>query len=464
MPLVSLLLTGCATMDAQVWGDYAIFLAAESSENIQNLEGEGRDFANPTVRENHGITGLFDCRDLSGLDDDAQRAERLDDDADGSVDGQFNYEARCCEESHDYVLDEETGEPVLDDEGNPVLDTENDPDGDPSTRNDCTAIEPAWFTWLDDQAYYTLDGAFEPGGETYAWRTEAVISAEGDLQLTFHIDYPRLGDLRAGWVIDPDFQPTACIDDGEGGADLVNVDGDWLEGWSSGEESGTLWHLNSGAYQLSPSDYTYWGLPQEWQAGAAFGRFEDEQLYGHAIDYDDAAETSDYPYGYQLYQPYYESYASRSTATFDYASDYDEWIAGIDTTLEGLTELGTVGGSALDVEFKVEDNSWRVPDYERSETDTSGFYDWTGVSVSWVRIKNPEDIAPHTETPVVGEFQIMLDGVASASKIFIRGDFVLENIREDVWGYSPTLEERKEDENGTPDCGTYRLTWEDGEE
>src|SRR5688500_14942919 len=95
MPLLSLaILAGCNPMDAQVWGDYAIFLAAESSGNIERLEAEGRDFSLAEVRESHGITDLFDCRDLSGLDEDEVAAERLNDEE--GVEGQYDYDANCC--------------------------------------------------------------------------------------------------------------------------------------------------------------------------------------------------------------------------------------------------------------------------------------------------------------------------------------------------------------------------------
>ena len=123
-----------------------------------------------------------------------------------------------------------------------------------------------------------------------------------------------------------------------------------------------------------------------------------------------------------------------------------------------VTDLADIGKSEFPLQMKIEDNSWRPED-----DVASGLDGWLGVSPSWVRIDNPEDIAAGTKTPITGEFQIYLEGLAAASKVLVRGTFTIDNVREDVWGYhgpdgATTFEEVKETENDTPVCGEERLT------
>ncbi|MDP2310502.1 MAG: hypothetical protein Q8P18_31075 [Pseudomonadota bacterium] len=397
----SLLFAGCAPQDAEVTADYAIFLAATSSENINRLERTGTD-----VEGAPGKLGLtpIDCRDLTYLggveEKEAARLEGVD------------YGAECCA----------SGE-----------------------GEDCTdPIVPAWFSWLDDYAYYLNEGKVD------AWRTEAVLTTEGDLQLTVHMDFPEFGDFRFGWVINPDFQPTECVD-GDAGAELVDVDGNWLEGWSAPEESGTLWHLNSGAYQINPSDNgVYWSFEREWQAGNTFARFADEEFYSHSVDYADEA-----------YRPFYvNSYAGAEDGQpgtaipvprgANPAEIYNNWVTSVeDWFVSDVTELSTIGKSAFPLQLKVEDNSWRPTD-----DVAAGLDGWLGVSPSWVRIDNPEAIEVGNDTPITGEFQIYLEGLAAASKVLVRGTFKINNVREDIWGFDQgTLDEVKREENDTPVCG-----------
>lgn len=435
LPLV-VLLSGCTPHDAEVTADYAVFLAAASSENITRLERTGTD-----VEGAPGALGLtsIDCRDLSYLEGDEEiAAARLD-----GVD----YAAECC-----------TG----------------------GSGEDCESpLQPRYFAWLDDYAYYMTEGKVEP------WRTEAVITTEGDLQLTVHMDFPEFGDFRFGWVIDPDFQPMAC-EDGEGGAQLVEDEGNWLETWSAGEE-GKLWHLNAGAYQINPSNQgVAWYFEQEWLAGYTFARFADEEFYGHAIDYSDemyrpfqvdwygedgscANLTDDDGDGLQDGQDPDCDFGFEGTSipTPKNVSETERYANWVENTKEffanDVTDLSTIGKSAFPLAMKIEDNTGRPED-----GTSAGLDGWLGVSPSWVRIDNPDAIEVGNDTPVTGEFQIYLEGVAAASKVLVRGTFSIDNIREDVWGYAGkdgmhTLEEIKAAENGTPACGEERLTEELGE-
>jgi len=94
--------------------------------------------------------------------------------------------------------------------------------------------------WLDDDAYYVMQGKYEP------WRSEALMNSEGDFQLTVHHDLGDGQDFRFAFAIDPVFQPSICIqenqtcyndgvdDDGDGLADFDDPDclyGGWEVGF-----------------------------------------------------------------------------------------------------------------------------------------------------------------------------------------------------------------------------------------
>ena len=194
----------------------------------------------------------------------------------------------------------------------------------------------------------------------------------------------------------------------------------------------------------------------DWQAGTAFARYGDEEFYNNAIDYND---TSGRPY----YQGSYTggdggeipSSPGFGVTTQESADLLDEWAADVDAYFNGgdgedpIEDLSGMGKSSFPLLVKVENNSWRPFD-----DDASGLDGWLGVSPSWVRIDNPQDIMAHNDKPITGEFQMYLAGLSASSKLFIGGSFTIDNVREDVWGYSRgTLEEVKEEENETPSCG-----------
>lgn len=408
---VLVLLPACTTLDAEMSGTYAIFLAADTSDNIDRLERDGSHIADKAA--DLKMTPI-DCRDLSTLDEEELAITRL-----AGVD----YPAECCSAG----------------------------DGE-----DCEQIPATYFTWLNQFSYYKLEESFSVDGAVAPWRTEAVITSEGDLQLTAHIDMPGFGDFRFGWVIDPDFQPTECVANAEGGASLENIDGDWLAGWSEGADGG-VWNLNASAYQINPSNQgEYWYIPQEWAAGTSFARFEDEEFYARATDYQDAA-------GYPLYFPAYPDFGG-APGSLPQLGTYGGWVGAIDEYLNegedgvGNTDLSGLAKSKFPLEFEIEDNAWRA---DSTPDSASGFHDWVGVSSSFVRIDNKDAIQVDNETPVTGSFQIFLEGLAAPSKVIVSGSFTLTNIREDVWGYGPPLADQKREENGTPECGDERLTTAD---
>ena len=75
------------------------------------------------------------------------------------------------------------------------------------------------FARLGDDIFYGYQD------EVVAWRSEAIITSENDFQLTVHHDLDAVApgqDFRFAFVIDPDYQPTICIESGQ----TCYVDGD----------------------------------------------------------------------------------------------------------------------------------------------------------------------------------------------------------------------------------------------
>lgn len=413
------LVAGCGPNDGTVSGDYLVFLG-ERGANIEDLKARkvpiNSDDADKRAQayDTFGLTPI-DCREL---EDESARLP----DADYSA----------------------------------CLDTNGDPRG------------THWYYWLDDYAYYKKEGRIEP------YRVEAVITSEGDLQLTVHMDVARFGDFRFGWVIDPDFQPVDCVDDEAGGSELVQIDGNWVEAWSEGSD-GTLFHLNAFSYQLNPANHEdYWTIDQEWMAGYSFGRFAEEPFSGHSTDYLDGEGWPIYLLDYNR-DTFLGGYGSEEDfpwhLPFAGTNDtYDSWfdeVIGPEGLGEEAHDLATLGQSEFPHEFRFEHNGWRISaeeeDDELSENYAYGLENWIGVSSSWVSLElTPAEVAAlepgSLEKPLKGSFQIHGEYPDSTSKLFVKGEFSIDHLRKDVWGFSPTLDEQKREENNTPECGDYRLT------
>lgn len=404
---------GCTPHDGDVTGDYVSYLAYGSSENLYRLEAKQYDFSNADTRSKFGF-GVVDCRNLDAENEN----ERLDGaltDADGN---DVDYATAC-------------------------------------------PADPDYFPWVNQYPYYVKEGkGYEP------FRVEAVITTEGDLQLTVHTDIDRIGDFRFGWVIDPHFSPTDCVDTDAGAAEVEvddtdgTIDHEWLTNWSVDEDGGTLYHLNSGGYQINPSNTSqFWSFPREWQAGYSFARLADEDFYGHAIDYVDNVSVGSAGYGTPLYVNTYDGH-------WGSANSYDSFVENLTAAVtyddSHPSDLALLGKSDFPVEIKVEDNAWR-PDNQDPNDSADGFAGWVGLDPTWVHFDaSPDELAAlepgHQDKPITGHFQMYLESASAASKVLVNGTFSIDHIARDVWGYSPTLEERKTDENSTPVCGSTELT------
>jgi hypothetical protein len=73
--------------------------------------------------------------------------------------------------------------------------------------------------------------------------------------------------------------------------------------------------------------------------------------------------------------------------------------------------------------------------------------------MSFVRLKEGYDISEgkSSSPKVEGDFQLYLVGENAPSRMFIKGSFSIDNIRQNT-AYTPTLEELKREENNTPSC------------
>ena len=169
MPWIVLLLNGCTPHDAEVSGSFHAWLAANSSATVS--EGE----VNLTA-ERPQVT-LLDCRYEEGNE------ELLED-------------SSCA-----WNTEEGLANPAWPEDGF---------DADRNGSNDDPWTSPARYTWLVDDAYYLFQDDLDP------WRTEAILTNEGDFLLTVHHTIGRDQDYRFAIAIDPVFQPTVCVLEGQG--------------------------------------------------------------------------------------------------------------------------------------------------------------------------------------------------------------------------------------------------------
>lgn len=64
---------------------------------------------------------------------------------------------------------------------------------------------PVYEEWAVQAGFRVVSEDIEP------WRGEAVITAEGDLQIGFHHTMTGGADMRIIIAVDPDFAPTECV-------------------------------------------------------------------------------------------------------------------------------------------------------------------------------------------------------------------------------------------------------------
>ncbi len=409
------LLIGCAPQDATVDAHWFVWLAANSS---------------PTIDENT-IDGMltsataFECSGRGWSSEDGMWEDGYIGPNNGLIEA-AEYVGGACDPS-DGSCDEA------------------------ALAAQCDDINSAYYhTFLQDDGYYALQGSLEP------YRSEAYLNSEGDFQLTVHQHLDDGEDFRFHFTIAPDFAPVECVEDG-GDAVIEYVDDSpWLEEWSSDEDGYTIYYLNAGAYQRNPSDTSdYWYLMTDWLGGYGSAKFSSDEFSSFPGDYGDYEHNDDYESGARdalfANNAHFLAVSSRDDLTdasvmdtyAAYAAEMEQYAA------DWSEEMWSIAGAYVSdddrFEHKVETNMWRPLD-----SSLSGLDGWMELQHSWVRIKDGASF--ELGSTVEGDFQILYGGIDSGSRMLVRGSFVVDDLREDPWGY-PFLEDEKREENGTPFCG-----------
>jgi len=310
----------------------------------------------------------------------------------------------------------------------------------PGAEDICTGFDPQHESWLTHDGYQVISGDLNP------WRAEAVLTSEGDLQLGFHQALPGSADLRFAFVVDPTFEPKRCTEDGNGGVQLVDVDGaPWLDEWSKDVDSGTLYFLNSGAYQFDPNDTTQvWTVPEEWRAGYAAGRLGGDDLSMRRVRYGLPSAYSSFESEDTTLSAASLFYVPLDAGTDPSASSaYQSMVSQVDDVAsQTADELSTVG---VDFTPMVETNEWRPVDGLPPGLDS-----WVELDYAWVRFDSDADMTVGGH--VSGDFTIVFDGTDSQTRVFVTGSFDVPRIKKDRW-VTKDVVAAKLKENNTTLCG-----------
>jgi hypothetical protein len=463
-------LVACAPQDAEVTGDWFVWLAANSSNvvatgDIVELEDratvyECADFTNCAYNLYAGLTdanreGVTNFDDLRAL-----IVERDGDDvalrncAAGGWDTLTErwYTSYHGPQSADEFSDERyVGGSCAynaEDDGSPARDDNGEIDwldcGDDEVEqvvSECgeifeTRLQQGYHNWMTLDGFYAMQAPIEP------WRTHAMINGEGHLQLTIHFNVDN-EDVYFSWTIDPDFDPVECITNEEGVAEVRGVDGgDWLGNWSDGEDDSghTVYYLNAGAQQVNGGEN--WFLTTDWLAGFGHANFIGEEMYSEPPAYGN--------YDNELFTlsddtPSFLSIPDRNDLNVDAQPGWADVLRSYADLWEREMVEGA-GAYASDTRFehRVEDNLWRAPD----ET-VGGLDGWMELHSSWVRVKDGAKFEKGGTAE--GDFQILFGGAETSSRMLVKGTFKVDKMREDRWAY-PVLEDELREQNGTPFC------------
>ncbi len=340
---------------------------------------------------------------------------------------------------------------------------------------------PKHEEWIVQSPYWVLHEQLDP------WRGEAILTSEGDLQITFHHRPAGGGDFRFSLVVDPDFQPNACVvDDATGDVTAAPYDGDWIAEWSKdlakledeladpeSEAStayshyapytdGTLYYLNASTFQfntLDPAcesaDNCYWYLPETWQAGYAAGKFAEDDFFprqarlGEPFAYNFIDLDSAYLAPVQVTDLWY---CDPGDAADGSVLGTDQECTGQGFAFDTLAELADHARTTSDAIYAeagrieptfgplplmplVHDNSWRGVD-----TQASGLDAWVESHYNSVVFSADSDLTEGGTAK--GAFTLLVDGATSNSHFYIRGEFEIEKIKQDKWGAQDLREDK----------------------
>ncbi len=345
---------------------------------------------------------------------------------------------------------------------------------------------PEHETWMGQSPWWVVHENLEP------WRGEAVITAEGDIQIGFHHRLPGGSDFRFAFVIDPDFAPKQCdIESGE----AVPRDGDWLANWSASTarqidgvpglehlakyanaaeldqrgETGAVFFLNSGGFQFNPDNtLDYWFLPEQWEAGYGGGKYSEENFQTRAPRWG-INEVYEY---FEVYDPG-EGYGVEPRASDLFFCELAEGEDPLDNTCfqnllaelddEIMPSIRDTYNKALKPAFRdfdaqkewspdwspvYHDNTWRPADGRKA-----GFDGWAELHYNVVAFdKTPAEMAKlEAGDSFKGAFTIVYDGLDSNSRFLVRGEFEVPKLKQDRWT-TVDLRALKLEENGNTLC------------
>ncbi len=323
---------------------------------------------------------------------------------------------------------------------------------------------PQREVWLGLGAYRGFQEPLDP------WRGEAILLNEGDLQIGFHQRMPGGEDFRFIFTIDPDFQPTECAPDGNGGVETQNIDGNWVENWSTeidnilerdaddvppfmrtaaeGAEGGSLFFLNAFSFQWNPgpdsAEQATWTLPEAWRSGYSLGTFVEEDMTGRNNRFAD-------PASYTLADAGIGGGAEPDLIYFgvdDCEGDptcleySDQRVLARQHRNQTRREYELVTSPAVNDIWGMEpiwhDNGWREYD-----GNIAGLDNWSELAYSWVMVTPDSDMTKGGS--MHGYFHLMLEGSDSQSRIFVEGEFDVPRIRGEKWGARDLRTEKIED-------------------
>jgi len=316
----------------------------------------------------------------------------------------------------------------------------------PDAIDICGDLEADHERWLVADGFEAVSAPLDP------WRGEAVMTSEGDLQVTFHQRLPNGEDFRFAFVVDPDFQPSSCQLDENGESSAQPIDGDWVAEWTAEEAADaenpfnpdaapstfeTLYYLNAGAYQFNPSNTeAQWYFPQQWLAGFAASKFADDSFAIRSVRYG-------LPSVYAAFEA--DGIAVERSDLFfeDDAEDFPDLVAEVEQIqVDTVVDLELAG---VTTEPKVHTNQWREVDEVEAGVDG-----WVELNYNWVGFDQAsEDLI--IGNPASGAFNLVLDGTDSQSKVFVSGSFEIKKIKKDHWVVDD-LETVKLEENGVTLC------------
>lgn len=393
--VLAILLVGCNPQDAVVEGNWAIWLAGNSSATLaqEAVDVEGAKSVDCAWEED----------DLAyiGSSDDAPSCDDLATTA---------WQSWILDDGY-YMLSEPLNpwrtEAVINGEGDFQLTVHHDL-GKGEDFRFAFSIQP---DFAPVECVADADGNPEVAYVDGANWVEAWSADEGD----YYIYYLNAGAYQFNPSKDPNTSSNASD-----GTNYWYLENNYRSGFSEAK-----WSRDN--FNSYPTDYT-WDDPQSCRKREPTRLLYAGQFFGKSGYFkEDCDEDVSYPSA--------EAYVTAMA---------EDLTARSETWSEQWNSL-YMAPSDINFQYKIEDNSWR-------EIDDLGWGldGWAEVNTSWVRVKKSSKLEEGGSAE--GDFQIYYAGTEGTSHMVVTGTFSVDKIRLDKWAYS-NLEDDKREENGTPFCG-----------